>query len=157
MDHDFHGVIAVVGRIGVAAFLQLNATHADLAVDHRKRNRLQALVLAGPVDAQPGIDLEHRTVPAASQETTIPGEEIALAEIEPDALVRAGIDIAKIVVRMGANDHDRKGAALAGLVDAEQAEGLRIAPLDAVGGANDEDLDCIPPATGSCAADHRHT
>src|SRR5450756_856743 len=155
MNHDFHGGIAVVGRTGIAAFFQLNATDADLAVDHGKRDRLQALVLAGPVDAQPGIDLEHRTVPAASQEAPIPGKEISLAEIEPDALVRAGIDIAEIVVRMGENEHDREGAAFAGLVDAEQAEGLRIAPLDAVGGANDEDLDCIPPAIGSCAADHR--
>src|SRR5260370_12572671 len=157
MNHDFHGAVAFVERIGMSTFLQFDAAEADFAVDDSERDRLQAAVLAGAVDAQPAVNLEHRAVPAAFQEGPVPREEIALAEVEPDALVRTGIDIADVVVGVGPDHHDRKRAALAGIVDAEQAEGLRIAALDTVGGANDENLRCFPPAIGSSAADHCHT
>src|SRR5664279_4385138 len=95
MNHDFHGVVALVERIWEAALLQVDAADADLAVDDGECNRLQALVLTGTVDAQPGLDLEYRAVPAAFQKGPVSREETALAEIEPDALVRTGIDIAE--------------------------------------------------------------
>src|SRR5208282_1911572 len=113
---------------------------ADLAIDHRERDGLQALAFARPLDAQPGIDLEIGTVAAAFEKGPIPAEEFPGSEIEPDSLVGTGIHIAEVAVLSRADNDDRKGPGLTGLGDPRQAERLRTAGLDAVGRADDENL-----------------
>src|SRR6266702_1603435 len=118
MNHDFHGVVEFVERTRHSVvFDQRDAADADIAIDHGKRDWLQALFLAPSVDAEPGFNLEDRAVPSALQECPVRREEVSFPEIEPDSFMRAGIDIAKIAFAVGPDHAARNRSTLAGLVD----------------------------------------
>jgi hypothetical protein len=118
MDHNFHCIVEVIERIRTAIVLdERYAANADFAVDNRKRDGLQTFASARPIDAQSGLDLEIRAVPAASQERSISAKEFPSAEIKPDTFMRTGIHITHIVVRGGPNDDNRKRSVLTGLGD----------------------------------------
>jgi len=82
MDHDFHGVVEFIERVGKSVILdQRNAAEADLAVNDRKCDWLQALAFARPGDAKPGINLEIRTVTAAFEKCPVGAKKFVGSDI----------------------------------------------------------------------------
>src|SRR5260364_181388 len=141
VDHDLHGLIKIVERIRETDILdQRDAAQADVAVDDGERDRLEALAFAGAGVAQAGVDLERRAMTAAAQQRPVGIEELAAADVQPFALVRARIDIADEATRSGVDDDDRKRPRLAIVANPRQAERLRLAPRKARGGTDDEDF-----------------
>ncbi|UPK05689.1 hypothetical protein IVB05_08810 [Bradyrhizobium sp. 170] len=82
MNHDVHGIVTILERIGKRIFLyQLHTAQADVAADHGQRDRLKGFPIAGAIDAKPAADLEGRPVPATSEKGAVRREQLAGADV----------------------------------------------------------------------------
>src|ERR1700690_752036 len=145
MDHDLHGVIAFLReRIGNSILLDERYTaKTDLPMNHGERNGLEDCRLTRAIDPNPRIDFEFCPMPAASEKCPVRIEKRPRSNIEPNALMRAGIHIAEVLLRIFPHDHDREGSAFSRLVNPQEAERLGAARLDTASGTNGIDFDIV--------------
>jgi hypothetical protein len=143
MDHDFHRVIKFIKLVAIF-FRERDPAETDFAVNDDERDRFNRFALAGSLDAQAGLDLKLGLVSPAPKAPSVVAKKPALANIQPCPLMRARIDIAKILIVDCSNHKYRKWPRSIAFRNARQAERFGLAAVQTAGGADYKDLYFLP-------------
>ena len=102
MDHDLHRIIEfLLERIWNSIVLnERYAAKTELTLNHGERNWLKAGPLTRSIDANPRVDFEPSSMPAASERFIVRIEKRPGPDIKPNALMRADVHITEIFLRI---------------------------------------------------------